>query len=142
MVATVLDGKKVVIWQDVLLNKGVQKAFLDGKLVYQRAINIIISANTNNVKLFDLAKANGWDGASPITLNVTVNSGVVIGSNSTSAPSLDSSGFPTGMIVNLYNYGYILGQGGAGGDGGPFSYTDTFSYNVYIPSGDNGDGGS
>ena len=142
MVATVLDGKKVVIWQDVLLNKGVQKAFLDGRLVYQRAINIVIAANTNNVNLANLAKANGWDGSSPITLNVTVNSGVVVGSNSTSAPALDTGGFPAGMIINLYNYGYIVGAGGAGGDGGQFSYTDTFSYNVVVPGSGDNDGGS
>lgn len=62
-----------------------------------------------------LAKVGSPGGA--ITANVTVSAGVVVQALSTGTPAMDLSGLPAGSTVNLFNYGYILGKGGKGGNG-------------------------
>jgi hypothetical protein len=52
-----------------------------------------------------------------VTINVTVNSGVTLSATTTGDFGLDTSGLPSGSIVNLYNAGYIVGKGGDGGPG-------------------------
>lgn len=78
------------------------------------AYNLIISANQTNLNLRSYAIANGWDGSA--SLNVTINSSVVIYSTtSTYALTIDGS-FPSG--ITLINNGVIVGDGGNGGAGG------------------------
>lgn len=90
-----------------------------------------ISGSANNVNLSTLATAAGWDGSAPVV--VTIGSGVIIGSTSTSSPSMTISGFPSG--VTLVNNGLILGRGGDGG-GGRTCSSNTCSVSGY--SGGNG----
>lgn len=73
-----------------------------------------ISSNQTNADLRTLALAAGWDGVSqPVA---TIGSGIYISSNSTGTPALTVTGsFPNG--VQLINSGYIVGMGGAGGNG-------------------------
>jgi hypothetical protein len=73
-----------------------------------------ISSNQTNADLRTLALSAGWDGVSqPVA---TIGSGVYISSSSTGTPALTITGsFPNG--VQLINSGYIVGMGGAGGDG-------------------------
>ena len=76
--------------------------------------NYIISTNQSNLNLATGATAAGWNGTSK--LNVTINSGIYIGSTSTGSPALTVSGsFPN--TVSLINNGFIIGKGGNGGDG-------------------------
>lgn len=79
------------------------------------AFEFTISANTANANLRTLAVSAGWDQASAVT--ATINSGVIVYSNSTGTPALTINGsFPAG--VTLINNGNITGMGGKGGNGG------------------------
>ena len=73
-----------------------------------------ISSNQTNADLRTLALAAGWEGQARVV--ATLGSGVYISSNSTGTPALTVTGsFPNG--VQLINSGYIVGMGGAGGNG-------------------------
>jgi hypothetical protein len=95
--------------------------------------DIIISANTNNFVLRDALITKGWDKVLPVVVNVIVNSGVIVGSSSTSLPAFKVDAFPVGSVIKLTNNGYIVGAGGVpsagyssnGGNGGNAIYTDS-----------------
>lgn len=79
-----------------------------------RQFAFTISTNQTNANLRTLAVAAGWDQFSEVVC--TVNSGVYLSSNSTGTPGLTVNGaFPSG--VTLINNGFIVGMGGAGGNG-------------------------
>ena len=79
-----------------------------------RQFTYTISSNTINLNLRAGAIAAGWDGIAPLV--VTINSGVYVSSNNTMTPALTVNGsFPGG--VTLINNGFIVGMGGAGGNG-------------------------
>lgn len=74
-----------------------------------------ISTNQTNANLRSLAVSAGWNQASKVV--ATINSGVIISSNSTGTPALTINGsFPGG--VELVNNGTVVGMGGNGGTGG------------------------
>lgn len=78
-----------------------------------------ISTNQTNANLRTLAVSAGWNQTSKVV--ATISSGVYIRSNSTGTPALTVNGsFPGG--VELINSGYIIGMGGAGGQGGDAPY--------------------
>jgi hypothetical protein len=77
---------------------------------------VAISTSTNNLNLWDYIVSKGLVNRG--SWNVTIASGVVIGSVSTSAPALDIASFPSGSVINIINNGTIVGAGGRGGDGG------------------------
>lgn len=80
--------------------------------------NFTISSNQTNADLRTLAVIAGWDQSTKVV--ATINSGVVVYSNSTGSYALTISGsFPGG--VQLINNGTILGKGGGGGLGGAAS---------------------
>ena len=73
-----------------------------------------ISSNQTNANLATLATAAGWTGNNKLVC--TIANGVYISSNATGTPALTVNGsFPDG--VDLINNGFIIGMGGAGGDG-------------------------
>lgn len=75
-----------------------------------------ISADTSNYNLKAAALSAGWNGTTKLTVNITVNSGVVVSANSTGAYAFDTgAGFPAGSTITLTNKGHIVGMGGAGG---------------------------
>lgn len=77
-----------------------------------------ISVDTTNLNLITLLTSLGWDGIVPVRMDVTINSGIVVSSNNTAIPALAiGSALPSGSIVRIYNYGYIIGMGGQGGHG-------------------------
>jgi hypothetical protein len=76
-------------------------------------IAIVLTADTLNYDLINQVGSTYIAGKSDIT--VTVNSGVVIGSNSASNPAMRIRDFVTGDTVTLVNNGSIAGAGGAGG---------------------------
>lgn len=75
-----------------------------------------ISTNQTNLNLRTWALANGWNGTSPAT--ITIGTGVYIYSTAVGTPGLTINGtWPGG--ISLINNGYILGQGGNGGNPNP-----------------------
>lgn len=74
---------------------------------------VTISSNQRKVNLRSLAVAAGWNESQ--NLLITINSGVIIDSDTTGTAACTLSGsFPNGVF--LVNNGYIVGMGGAGGN--------------------------
>ena len=73
-----------------------------------------VSANQTNFCMRAGAVAAGWNGSSALV--VTINSGVIISSNTTGTPAMTISGTYAGGVT-VTNNGYILGMGGNGGCG-------------------------
>src|SRR5262249_5069327 len=89
---------------------------------------VTISSSTNNLNLWNYLVSNGLsNGGAAGTWYVTIASGVVIGSTSTSTPALDTGSFPAGSTLNLVNNGVITGRGGPGGTGGSVTSITTCS---------------
>lgn len=79
------------------------------------AVNITIGSNTQN---FDVYSNKGGSYVSGISdIIVTISSGIIVGSSSTSSYAMIISGFTTGDTVTIINNGYIVGMGGTGGGG-------------------------
>lgn len=79
---------------------------------------VAIASHVNNINLYNLAVANNWDKTSPV--EVVINTGVYVWSNSVSSPAMTTGGaFPGGL--KIINNGYIMGMGG-NGDGCIKSY--------------------
>ena len=94
-----------------------------------------ITSDKVNANLRSLAVADGWNQVD--LLEVVINSGVYVYSNSTSTAAMTISGsFPAGVL--LINNGYIIGMGGAGGKGrdGPYWPSTTGSGTAGAPGGD------
>jgi len=72
-----------------------------------------ISTNQKELNLATWASANGWPGIFPAV--ITINSGVYIWSDNTAVAALTTGTFPRGLTI--INNGYIMGKGGAGGEG-------------------------
>lgn len=78
-----------------------------------------ITTNTPDYNIKSAAIAAGWDQVRPLIATITINSGVAVGSTSTSTHGLSTgSTFPSGTELYIINNGYILGRGGNGGSGG------------------------
>lgn len=72
-------------------------------------INLTISANTAN---YNLRVAAGSPGG-PANVTLTIDSNVVVYSNSASTPALDTgTGWAVGSTLTIINNGYIIGGGG------------------------------
>ena len=81
------------------------------------AINLTISASTNNYDVFANRGGSYVAGSSDITL--TINSGVYVGSGATNTYALTvPSSFSAGDTVTIVNRGIVIGKGGNGGVGG------------------------
>lgn len=76
--------------------------------------SLTISTNQTNANLRTLAVAAGWNQSTKVV--ATINSGVYVSSNATGTAALTVNGsFPGG--VEIVNNGFIIGMGGAGGNG-------------------------
>ena len=79
--------------------------------------NQIITTNTANYNLRKAAVAAGWDSLAPLVATITINPGVVVYADSTSAYAFDTGvAFPGGTTLALVNNGNIIGMRGNGGD--------------------------
>lgn len=124
---------------------------------------VTIASSTNNLNLWSYLLANGFATAgTPGIWVVTIASGVVIGSSSTSTPAFDTGVFPAGSTLQIINNGTIVGSGGNGagsltalcgtgtpvaGDGGPalraqLALTITNNNAIWGGGGGGGIGGS
>lgn len=89
-------------------------------------INITISSNTNNYNLWN--SKGGTYSAGNTTVNVTINSGVAVGSTSTGTYAFDTgTGWSSGDVINITNNGTIKGRGGDGAAGGNVVYNSSVS---------------
>jgi hypothetical protein len=82
---------------------------------------IIIDANINNI---NLRTSHDSIYPAPISgdeITCTINSGVIVGSDSTVTPSLDIGTWTSGVTINLVVLGRVEGRGGNAGGGGNFS---------------------
>ena len=87
---------------------------------------LTISSNTNNYNIKSSAVAAGGDVGTPVIL--TINSGVTVGSTSSSNPAMKTdTGWSNGVTINITNNGSIVGAAGSdtttnpssgGGNGG------------------------
>lgn len=75
--------------------------------------DITLEAGSQDLYLFALA---GFPVAAG-TYNFTISQGINIHATSTATPAIDTSGFPGGSTINLFNSGYIDGKGGDAGAG-------------------------
>ena len=82
----------------------------------RNVIGITISSSTQNYDTY--ANRGGCYAAGSSDLTYTVNPGVVVGSDGTSAAMLVPSQFNASDTVTILNRGKILGKGGNGGAGG------------------------
>jgi len=82
-------------------------------------ITFSITSSTNDFNLLSHITSNfGYDGSSRVTINLTIDDSVVVGSTSPSTPAFqtDTIGFATtGSTLNITNNGTIQGAGGRGG---------------------------
>ena len=87
----------------------------------------VFSSSAQEADLNSILTTAGWNGTSPV--DVTINSGVYLWSNSTATAGLTISSAFSGLLT-ITNNGYIIGRGGngaggtgnfgqAGGNGGP-----------------------
>lgn len=78
------------------------------------AVNLTISANTQNYNVFTAAGSP----TSPVAVTLTINAGVLVGSATTASPAMDTGTFPATSTLTIINNGKIIGAGGNGGAGG------------------------
>ncbi|MEK7531425.1 MAG: hypothetical protein AAB545_00625, partial [Patescibacteria group bacterium] len=76
---------------------------------------LFISLHTNNYNIWTVVGST-WSAGCPVVL--TINAGVVVGSNSILSPALTTGAFPSGTSITIINNGTIVGKGGNGGNGG------------------------
>lgn len=75
--------------------------------------SLTITGNNNQLNLRTWALANGWNGTSAATIYIAENAVIWSNTTGTAALTIDGS-WPGGVTV--YNYGAIIGKGGAGGN--------------------------
>jgi hypothetical protein len=81
-------------------------------------VNSTIASNTTTFNVRNAAIAAGWNQATPLQVNITVNSGVSVnGTGDTTAAAIVASTLPTTTVINLtVNASAIVyGFGGTGG---------------------------
>lgn len=83
------------------------------------AINLTIASSTQNYNVYTQAAANAAYAAGTTDVTLTINSSVLVGSNSTGSYALTvPSNFTSGDTVSIVNNGVVIGRGGNAGNGG------------------------
>jgi len=115
------------------------------------SLTATISSNTQNYNLLTAMQAAGYVNGSAYTVNLTINSGVYVWSDSTSLAGFDTGAITGTGTINLINNGFIMGRGGNGGtaaagsSGGPamnLQKSITVTNNSFIAGGGGGGGGT
>ena len=92
-----------------------------------------ITTNQTDYNLYNAMTAAGWNGQTPVLVDLTINSGVVIGASANTVSAFTVNSLPTGSSVKITNNGYIVGRGGQG-----LGKSSSFYYGMSIPSYANG----
>ena len=124
------------------------RPYIIGKSPYSiQTFNLVVSSNENNFSLNTKAAAAGYV-EGPAVFNITVNSGVVVGTTSTTF-GMNIEAQTAGSIVTLINNGTINGKGGSsnggtGGDALKISHATSLTNNglIFGGGGGGGNGGS
>ena len=123
-----------------------------GKSQSVLTINLTVSAHAAYYNIRTAAINAGWNGTSPVQINLTVNSGIYVYSDNVASPSIQTgTPYPAGSTINLINNAFIIGKGGKGQHagvhgaeaGGPalyLNYPITITNNGYIAGGGGGGG--
>lgn len=101
-------------------------------------INLTIGANTNN---YNIQNSRGGTYVAGATIvNLTINSGVTVGSTSTGTYALETgSSWASGDVINIINNGTIKGRGANGGAGASVSSSSpTTGATITVVNGGNG----
>jgi hypothetical protein len=77
-----------------------------------------IATATNNYNIREQFNQFGIAPDSTTIVNVTVFTGVIVGSTSVDVPAMVTGSWPSGVTINIINRGFIVGRGGRGGQGG------------------------
>lgn len=104
-----IPTKTALEWQRFRDNAGSLGVALDSC-----STPVTISSNTNDYNLYNALGNPGQ----PVTVELTINNGVVVGSTSAGSPALTTGSLPAGSSVTIINNGRIQGKGGKGGNGG------------------------
>lgn len=94
-----------------------------------------ITTDQTDYNLYNQMVASGWNGQTPVLVDLTINSGVVISSSANTTPAFTIASIPTGSVITLRNSGFIVGRGGQGVGKGFPGNTD---YNLTAPASANG----
>ncbi len=82
-------------------------------------IEVVIAATVIDYNLRSACLLAGWDGVSIVSVKLTVNPGVIVGSSSPWSYALSiGPGLPAGSTAVLVNHGFVYGRG-QGIRGGP-----------------------
>lgn len=76
-------------------------------------LSVTVTVSDDNIDLYVEAGSPSY----PVYAEITIDSGVVIGSVDTAIAAVVLGSWPAGSTIKLINNGYILGMGGAGGVG-------------------------
>ena len=74
-----------------------------------------ISTSRTNFNLYNAYVALNGVPTLPVTISITINAGVIVGSTTSSTAAFTVGQFPTGSKIYVINNGSIQGSGGAGG---------------------------
>ena len=94
-----------------------------------------ITTDQTDYNLYNQMVASGWNGQTPVLVDLTINGGVVIGASSNSVSAFTIASIPNGSVITLRNNGFIVGRGGQGAGKG---YPNSTDYNLTAPSYANG----
>jgi hypothetical protein len=90
-----------------------------------------LTVNTADWNVRTWLAGQGWNGTDRVIL--TIAAGVYVYATTTSGYAMTVSGsFPNG--IEITNYGYILGKGGAGGAGGKTTYSGSGTGQTFAPT--------
>ena len=81
--------------------------------------NLIVSSNQTDYNMVTDLTAKGWNGTSPVDVQVTINSGVILTASTTAKFGFTTEMLPANSRVKIVNNGWIGGKGGTGGSVGP-----------------------
>lgn len=115
------------VWQPIQSGVSLTPIRVESAPASPVTINLTIAANTNNYVLSDFLSATSYYPGHSI-VNLYVNAGVIVGSESVGTPALIVDGLVSGDLINLTNNGNIAGAGGLGGAAGSYVVTSTPVY--------------
>ena len=95
---------------------GILHILLQQTAIAPTATTLTYSVDRQDVNIAADLVAAGWDGVTPITANITIESTAKLSASSAAVYAVDTGAFPLGSVINITNNGLIAGHGGKGGN--------------------------